>query len=379
VRAVIVLATLGACFTPAPREGFACGPDDWCPEPLRCAGDHTCRGSDADGGVDAGGVDATLGPANLAFVTSRLYSAVDIGNINVADQECTSTAARAGRPGNYVAWLSVTGEPALGRLGTASGWRRPDGRPFVRNRQALLDGNILYPLRMDESGFDTAGRVMTGTTDLGGAAGEDCAGLTSSSQADLMLIGYADAGILAWTSGGEGPCDAAYHLYCLQTDLDAPLAPVIAAGPRAFLSTPFLPSTGVDAADARCQNDADAAALGGTFKALLSTTQAAALARFQPLPAQPWVRVDGVATTRDFVTWDAPIEVTAAGVHVNTTVFSGSMSPTLPSRSGAESCGDWVDLDGTSLLGHSARSASDTFGGSAGTCSLNGLYCLEVP
>lgn len=39
----LVCFLIGACFEPAPHEGFACGLDDWCPEPLSCAVDHTCR------------------------------------------------------------------------------------------------------------------------------------------------------------------------------------------------------------------------------------------------------------------------------------------------------------------------------------------------
>src|SRR5204862_6444894 len=106
-------------------------------------------------------------------------------------------------------------------------------------------------------------------------------------------------------------------------------------------STTFTAVGGLAAADARCQQDASAAGVTGTFRALLSTTTMPALDRFLPLPAQPWVRVDGVATTRDFVTWDAPIDVTANGTHVNTRVFSGSSSPTTKALSATETCNNW--------------------------------------
>ena len=140
-----------------------------------------------------------------------------------------------------------------------------------------------------------------------------------------------------------------------------------------------MPKGGLDGADARCMDDAASGNISGKFKALLSTMTMAALDRFQPLPSTPWVRLDGVATTRDFVTWDAPINVTASGAYVNLQAYSGATSPTQKSLSLNDSCNDW-DNGNSAILGIAASASTKAFGSiTTGTCIADSLYCLQVP
>jgi hypothetical protein len=92
----------------------------------------------------------------------------------------------------------------------------------------------------------------------------------------------------------------------------------------------------------------------------------------------PWVRLDGVATTRDFVTWDAPINVTVSGGYVDLQVLSGAASPTEKSISGVESCDDW-NGGNAAAVGHAASASKAAFGSNTGTCLGNSVYCLQVP
>jgi hypothetical protein len=378
----LVCLLVGACFEPAPHEGFACGLADWCPEPLFCAADHTCRRANppGDGGGDGG---VPQGPPNHAFVTSQMFLAGSLMTVTGADNECMKAAAAAGLPGRYVAWLAVSGQRASDRLGPASGWRRTDGKPFAHDASALMLGNILYPLRKTETGAELSdsGYVLTGTDNQGRSSGEDCAGLTSSSKSDLIFIGESTGGTDLWTAASDTSCDQPGHLYCLQIDYQQPVVPVRTPGPVAFLSMPYMAGGGLAGADAHCMQEAASANLSGNFKALLSTTAKAALDRFQPLPTTPWVRVDGVATTRDFMTWDAPINVTASGLYMNQKVFSGAASPTQTSSTQSESCIDWTDISGTvALIGNAASASASAFGSaSSGRCNGESFYCLQVP
>lgn len=371
---------VGACFEPAPHEGLACGLDDWCPGPLRCAADHTCRStsSPGDGGVDDGG--GPQGPSNNAFVTLDTYLASSLMTVTGADRECMKAAAAARLPGRYVAWLSVSGQSVSDRLGSAKGWHRTDGKPFARDFQTLTEGNIFYPLRKTETGADLDGDVLTGTDDLGKPAGEDCLGLTSSSASQLIFTGESTGGTHQWTNPSDIGCNQAGHLYCLQIDYQQPVVPAREPGPLAFLGTPYLPRGGLAGADAHCMDDASLVNLPGKFKALLSTTTVAALDRFQPLPSTPWVRLDGVATTRDFVTWDAPINVTVAGGYADLRAYSGATSPTQKSLSLNESCNDWTGGD-SARLGTAPSASTRAFGaiGASGTCIAESVYCLQVP
>jgi hypothetical protein len=367
----------GACFEPAPQEGFACSPDNWCPGPLFCAADHICRSADVTG--DGG----PAVPSNLAFVTSKAFLASELGSLARADNECMNAAAAANLSGRYVAWLSVMGQPARDRLGTASGWRRTDGKPFVRDFFSLRQGNNLYPLRKTERGDDLSGTVLTGTDDQGNPTGNDCRGLTSSSPSDVISTGESTGGTSLWTIANDTPCDQQGHLYCLQIDYQQSVVPAHEPGPLAFLSTPSPPMGGLDGADAHCMDEAGLAGIAGTFRALLSTTTVAALDRFQPLPSTPWVRLDDVATTRDFVTWDAPINVTVGGNYPNLPTYSGAVSPTKKSASANESCNDWTG--GTSaLLGNAASASPAAFGSTYATeppicIGESSVFCLQVP
>jgi len=372
LKRLLALALVG-CFKPAPQEGFRCAPNGWCPPPLACASDGTCRGTDVtgDGG---GGPDADNGKANLAFVTSMPFAPTMLGSYAGADARCGQLATAAGHPGSYIAWLG----DVRTRLGNASGWARIDNKPFANARDELLAGHILYPLRKDEQGGDHAGRVMTGVNPDGMANGEDCNGLTSNVVSDLTSGGASDGGTSRWTNDDEWSCDQTAAIYCLQIDHDArPPAPS-ATGRRAFVTTGmFTPGSGLSIADMLCQNEATAASLGGSYRALLATTMLSAASRIT-VSSTPFARPDGVATTTDFITWDAPINVTASGAYIDDYVFSGAASPTIASLSGSENCNDWTSTSGTAKAGVAARAGPAAFGSVPTNCGPHRVICVQL-
>lgn len=64
---------------------------------------------------------------------------------SVSDGYCSSVAADAGLPGQYLAWLSTTTTNAISKLGGANGWVRTDGRPSANTQADLAAGRIFYP------------------------------------------------------------------------------------------------------------------------------------------------------------------------------------------------------------------------------------------
>ena len=380
MRLLVLAVALAGCFKPAPQEGFACGRDNWCPDPLHCVSDGTCRsGPTDDGGIVA--PDADLAGVNLAFVAATPIKAQDLGSPPGSDQMCTSIANGAGHPGNFISWTSTTTSSAVSRLlaSNANGWVRVDGRPFAATRGSLIAGKILYPLRKDENSADHVVQVLTGTGPAGTSIGENCVEFTSANSADLIVLGTSDGGSNRWTNDIEDTCDHGSAFFCLQIDHNKAIPPPNEQGPRAFITAVrFTPGPGgIGGADQLCQSEADAASLSGTYLAFLSTTQQSALSRFT-LPPGPWIRVDGVATARDFSDWDAPIDVTAAGDYaIDDLVFSGATAPSAKSADATESCSDWKISTGSSLAGEAAHTGARAFGSFSGSCGGHTILCLQ--
>ena len=365
------MLVLVGCFKPAPQEGFRCAPNGWCPPPLACAKDGVCRKTDVTG--DGGGPDADAATPNVAFVTSMPFAPPVFGPPPGADTRCTQIANAAGHAGNFIAWLGNAGT----RLGNASGWVRTDGLPVANTRDDLLAGKLFYPIRKDEGRTDRAVQVMTGVNPDGVGNGEDCNGLTSTSNIDLMAGGTSDGGTNRWTNDNEWGCDQQAAVYCLQIDHDARVPPPSATGRRAFITNGmFTPGGGVGAADTLCQGEANAAMLGGTYRAFLATTTLSAVARVT-LSGAPFVRPDGVATTADFVTWDAPIDVTAGTLYIDDYVFSGASSPAATAIT-SESCTDWTSTSGSAKSGVAGRAGPAAFGSVPTGCGPHRVLCMQL-
>jgi hypothetical protein len=338
---------------------------------------------------------ATFLGANYVFITSLRYGADQVAPA-AADAKCQAHASAAGLPGTYAAWISTSAVNAPVRLGAARGWVRVDGLPFADEVASLVAGEVFYPVALDENGFDRRAiwlyAAFTGTRNDGVVdRAANCSDWTSTADTNV-LIGLPDSGAGGWSGGAGASCGSQYALLCFGTDATRAVAPAPSAGRRAFVSAGLRNGgVGLAALDALCASEAAAAGLGGTFKALVATTTASAVSRFD-LQGAPWVRTDGVpvvAGAADLATgtFVAPIEVLADGAsHATSLTMQGRLAWTGasgPTWAGAATttCEDWTSAAATStgIAGsYTSSYAQSPFGTAGRDCSVaQRVYCLQ--
>lgn len=373
----IVTLTATAAATPAAQDSSFVG---W--SGGGCSGTAPCTLTL----VAAAGVTANFAlDPNLVFVTSTA-STGNLGGIAGADALCQGRAAAAGLVGTYRAWLSTSTTSALARIGTASGWIRRDGKPFARTQADLLAGRHLYPVRLTETGADVGVSDFFQSTNASGAlSGGTCGDWTLADSSSVRTGRTSGVGSL-FSQGSSTTCAATLRVVCFGIDRAAVVAPLpTVAARRAFLSsTTFSPWSGLAAADALCASDATTAGLPGTFRALLATSGATALARFST--SSPWARVDHAVVTPTAVAlgtaslWDAPINLQANGTtyHGNTGVWSGAPRVDVAGTA-ATTCNNWSSNSVLSVIGRAGETnAVEAFGGLTVSCvSPMHVYCLQ--
>jgi hypothetical protein len=338
-------------------------------------------------------------PPNVMFTTSKKYTP-NLGGLSGADTICNQLAAAAGLSGYYVAWLSTTAQSALSRLGGASGWVRPDGRPVFSTVDDLYFGRVFYPPRLDESGNDVGAEqwVMTNTLADGsansarGGVWAACQDFTSETEDGTSILGglASDSSHNFTQDWGYG-CSMVARLYCLGINRQAQVAVIPAQGRRAFVTTNlWTPGGGIYSADAICQSEATSAKLPGTYLALLATTGSYSASRFST-SGLPWVRSDGILIAQTasafFSTtlFDVAPNMTADGSYQFTynTVWSGAATP-MTYATDAINCTNWTSTSGAGNAGRAEDTSTNVFfnsvpGGPYGlSCSTaNNLLCLQ--
>jgi hypothetical protein len=324
-------------------------------------------------------LDAFVEP-NVVFVTSMPVVMTTLASRAAADAHCQAAADSVGLAGTYVAWVSTIAEPARLRIGNARGWVRMDGKPVIDDMATTLaTGRIWNPIAFDELGAQRSGQGFQTGTAPDGNVGFNCNDWTNTAGSTTMAD--AGGGTQSWTSvfGQIAVCNQNnMGLLCFGVDRVARVEPPAEQGRKAFISdAPWIPSSGRADADARCQADAMAAGVPGSFKALLSTTTSPAISRFNT--TTPWVRVDGVLVGSDLTRINAPVNVTASGTYIDDILnWSGATSisatPAL-----ADNCSNWSLTTGSSWIGRASRSGGSLFGGGTGGCgsTTNRIWCLE--
>ena len=292
---------------------------------------------------------------NIVFVTSTRHQG-NLGGLAGADAICQARADSVNMRGTYRAWLSSSTTSAFSRLGTASGWVRPDGKPVFNSRADLQAGRQMHPIRIHERIGDV-GEVAVRTASLPEGTlhpnGTTCGDYTS-------LVGSIGQGVTIgmssqWSSWSTGTCDSLANLYCFGVDRAATVVPTPAANyRRAFVAGPWTPGGGIASADARCQSDASAAGLPGTYRALLAQVGASAMSRFN-VNGLPWGRPDGILiapTALGFFNpdgfWDSAPNTNAANTFSlgNNGSWGGATTPTTAGNVDL-TCGNWMSTQGT--------------------------------
>ncbi|MCB9686342.1 MAG: DUF1554 domain-containing protein [Alphaproteobacteria bacterium] len=161
----------------------------------------------------------------------------------------------------------------------------------------------------------------------------------------------------------------------------------LTARPRAFVTSTTYNGNlgGVAGADAKCQARADAAGLGGTWKAwIASPTDGLPATRFSY--ADPWVKVNSTLKVADDLgdltdgTIDGLLNVTEFGTAVspfNKIVWTGISAPNTLA---AETCNGWTRSSSSfqGRRGSTARSTSQWVDAGISNCNMAvGLYCFE--
>ena len=358
-----------------------------------CAGTGWCKFSLTSNTV----VRASFSPPpNIVFTTSTTQTAA-LGGLAGADALCAQRAVAAGLAGTYRAWLSTSTVNAIDRLGSASGWVRPDGKPVLNSIGDVAQNKIFYPPRLDEFGNDLGANqaVLTATAadgtliaDTRSGASLACDDFTSAANVVGWMGGLASANCAMFTGYYSDECSEYARLYCFGTDRTAQVAVAPATGRHAFMTAGhWIPGGGIGSADTFCQNEATAANLPGTYKALLAPSGASAASRFSESGA-PWISSDGIplaATASAFFSaalLDVSPNSTADGSvrYANYVVWSGAATMTTAGTD-TTTCGNWQTQSGAGSSGIAGdTSATRFFGNSSSTsCSFGFglLTCLQ--
>lgn len=306
-------------------------------------------------------VDAGYTRANVAFVTSTVYSVTS--GLSTYDSACAlggsvlGAVGPDGGPGRFVALISSSSQSAAARVGSASGWVRPDGRIVVIGSPWDGGGPLVHALSMTENNASAAfGAVLTGTLATG-AGTSNCSGWTLGTGSHE--IGSSSRVNKQWIEYSSQPCGGAGggRVYCVQTDFSRTLAlPPPPPGARiAFLGRTNLTGDFASTVDTVCTNEARDAGWGGSFAGLRATKDAGAVSRVR-LDAGNWYRPDGVQLTlraSDLAGGQllAPVSVHASGEPArddggfNPAVWTGSTSPGSGSGVPNGPCDDWSRRD----------------------------------
>jgi hypothetical protein len=321
---------------------------------------------------------------NIAFVTSTVHDPLTFGSDGAgADAICRQTATAAGLAGEYRAYVATTSVPATDHLGNSRGWIRVDGKPVADLVTDLQSGHLLYPLRVDENGEDLGPGFITVATgaDLDGQASSsgNCGDWTAVAAATYSS-GSPSASGTAWVEATPNLCTNLAHLYCFGVGLSSPLEVTPAPGRLAFVTVQsYAPTSGLglQGADDLCASEATAAQLPGTFKALLGTSTASAISRFD-ISGPTWVRTDGIPLADSALAFanadlTASPSVTALGTEaaVDNAMTGGDINVV-----GLNTCADWVGTAGGTLEGAAFFASARAFNVTSTGCTGAPIYCL---
>jgi hypothetical protein len=133
------------------------------------------------------------------------------------DAICRNLAAAAHLPAanSFVAWLSVTGAPAIDRILPDGPFRRIGGIQIAASKSDLLTVAPFHESDIETNEVRQHGNdlAFTGTGVDGQPTGDDCGGWTQSTPGPATVGEAASAGF-DWTGEGGATCDFQFHLLC---------------------------------------------------------------------------------------------------------------------------------------------------------------------
>lgn len=159
--------------------------------------------------------------ARRVFITSTTYNG-NLGGLAGGDQKCQTRADAAGLSGTWKAWLSDDNTSVSDRLTHNNDqYVRLDGQAIANNWDDLIDGSLIRPININESGvlLGDGFSVWTGTT-AAGISSTDCSSWSSTSGSGRR--GSYNATNSDWTYLGTTTCSVSLHLYCFEQSPSSP-------------------------------------------------------------------------------------------------------------------------------------------------------------
>lgn len=185
--------------------------------------------------VTPGGVTSirTVFTTSAVFTGDLATAGFGVDGLDGADNLCQEAAEAVGAivpAGEYVAFLSTSTVAARDRLSPNNlGYVLANGTTVIATSKVdLLDGSILDPILLDETGINitptpspsgaSPGNVWTGSTASGNLfdAQSTCSNWTSEGFDTEGRIGFPSEVNAEWVSGTNNLCGFTERLYCFQ-------------------------------------------------------------------------------------------------------------------------------------------------------------------
>jgi hypothetical protein len=234
-------------------------------------------------------VDAGPDRPNVAFVTSTYYKG-NIGVPTVVDAICQSRAVAAGLDGEFIAWIkgSARPDPSVLLMGS-SGWRTLGGEWIANTRQQLVLEQYFNPLLRTETNLQRSDAEAVWK----GALSKSCLEWSALSVEQTAVI----KSVGRWGDPFDfiSTCEQDRSIACFERGHNATRPVPQRTNRLAFASKDrWMPNPlGRQDADDFCQLEASAAALTGTFVALLPMQGQTAISRINAAASTVFQRTDG--------------------------------------------------------------------------------------
>lgn len=286
--------------------------------------------------------DAVRAEHNIVFVTAEPFDG-NLGGVAGADMKCQAAAKAGGLPSpqDFIAMLGAGGAAPFARLNGSRSWLSPSGRLVADISSDFVEGRLINPANENQYGSTLpldaeTSRYWTGNNDTNATA-QDCNGWASTTG-----LGDTNSAIRAYGLSTElRACNISLRLLCASVGKNARLDIVPSAGKIMFVTnggfSPMAQATDVAgaAADALCAQEAGAVPLPGTYVALITFSDRAAVERLNP--GDVYRRTDGVRLGPWGAPFDTFVNRGADRKVLNVNVWTGSLAQRT-----AENCGNWV-------------------------------------
>ena len=176
-----------------------------------CLDGRAAQGVGCDGGAGSGG-----NGVKRVFVTSAAWDG-DLNGLAGADEKCEEAAIAAELGGNWVAWLSVSNQPAADRLKDVGPWYRVNGTELVvEDKEDLLEMGPSVPIEYSELGtLPLEPGVWTGTRDSGAGSEMNCQDWNTSVASEGLYGNWQQ--VTHWSGFVFfAPCSTKMSLYCFE-------------------------------------------------------------------------------------------------------------------------------------------------------------------